>query len=498
MGSQRGSDAVKPLLDAPPQSRERGVPRLFILAVVLVAGITAGWLFAARGVPVTTDSEQAMPDTPAVASLPADHVGAAAVTIEWREATAVPPVPPGWELHDHSDVAEALGTTHMIIQLRSPTSSEVVSEIWSSDDGLTWGSRSLDLDTAIADPRLAATDGGLLLIGSTAHGDALWRADALGSGDLSWSRIPLRVPNGLRNQVLSAAVADDGDVVVSLVGEWDLWREVLPPFLPEGLSLDDEVLVYSGDEFLRRADGTVELRLFAEPPEVLIVDDTAWVRMITPRGDEIMKAVSLPRGCRACSESPQLTDVQVFAVWASSRDGSLMPVEGDDVLPSGCFRPAAWGDGFVAAPRQNERSAGAAALWTSETGGEWVPDPIQPPDSCSPVSLAVSGDTIHLTAADGTQCCRGADLTWLVRDEPRGSCYLTAGGAGILAYPVDFRYDRALLSCDGLHWSEIQIPGTQPYPMLAVLDDGLLALAVHDDPDSSSQIRIWRGTPGSA
>ena len=136
-------------------------------------------------------------------------------------------------------------------------------------------------------------------------------------------------------------------------------------------------------------------------------------------------------------------------------------------------------------------------LWTSDTGEEWKPDPTQPPARCSPFSLAVSGEIIHLTAADGTQCSREADSAWVVLDEPRTSCYKTAGGAGILAYPVDFQYDRALLSCDGVCWSEIPIPGKQPYPMLAVLDDSLLALAVHDDPDLSNQIRIWRGALGS-
>lgn len=502
MRSQRGSDAVRPLRDAPPQYRERGAPRLFILAVVLVAGITTGWLLAGRGaVPVTTDGEETVPGTSAIVSLSADPGSDPSVTVEWTEATAVPAIPPGWRFSDHSGVVEACGAKHIVIQLRSPDGSEAVSQIWSSDDGLEWQTRPLDLGTSIADPRLTATDEGLLLTGRIGSEDAIWQSTRFNERDgFSWARIELQIPDELREQVIGAAVAGDGDTVISMSAVADLWPQIVSPFLPEGIDLESGSIIYQGDEFLRSVGDETRIRLFAESPQVLIVDGKVWVRILTPEGEEVMRTVPLPPGTYPLSVSPRLSDIQVTSTWASSNGEAFVPVIAIDPVSNGCFYPSPLGDGFVGSTSEADGSQcahEATVLWTSDTGHEWELDRVQPPVECTPFSLVASGETILLTSVEGTQCWRGPGTDWVVLDEPCTTCYKMAGHAGFLGYPTSFEYNKGLLSHNGVLWNEIPVPGVEPYPTLAVLDDSLVAMSVLNDMASNHPVRIWLGTISS-
>jgi hypothetical protein len=89
--------------------------------------------------------------------------------------------------------------------------------MWSSEDDLTWTSTPLELGTPIVRPRLSANADGLLLTASVGSNDALWRG--IPGPELrafSWSQVPLRAPEGLSEQVLTTAVATDGNVIAVL------------------------------------------------------------------------------------------------------------------------------------------------------------------------------------------------------------------------------------------------------------------------------------------
>ena len=168
MGSQRGSGSVTPLSpldETVPRERESSPPRLLILAIVLIAGTITGWLLAGRGdggLP-GVDGADVPGGTPAARFLSADSAGGLAATVEWAEATAVPAIPPGWELSDHSGFVEAHDAKYMVMQLRSPQGDFVANELWSSDDGMAWTSRPFDLGVPIADPRLVPMRDGYCL-----------------------------------------------------------------------------------------------------------------------------------------------------------------------------------------------------------------------------------------------------------------------------------------------------------------------------------------------
>ncbi len=297
---------------------------------------------------------------------------------------------------------------------------------------------------------------------------------------------------------ISTAVAGDGDIFVLMSGYADLWRDAVAPFVPEGADLNGEV-VYRGSEFLQWSDSGLETRLFFEDPQVVIVDRAAWVRIVNCHGEEVIRTFPLPRRTYSSSMKPQLTEIQLYAAWTSLGGAAFEPVEGDGLLPSGCFLPTAWGNRFVAVGASADGGERLeTVLWVSDSGSEWVPDPVQPPAECSPFSLVVSGESLHLTSADGTQCCRrGLGADWIVLDEPCESCYKLAGPAGFLGYPTSFEYNKGLLSRNGVLWNEVPVPGVEPYPTLAVLDDSLVAMSVFNDLDSNHQVRIWVGATGS-
>ena len=470
MGLQRGSAAVRPLVDAPPRVRERGAPRAFLLAVALLGGLTTGWLLAVLG-GGGSDIVDEPTAVSAVTSLSAEPESVRPFSVRWTGASEIPAIPRNWEVADHSGFAEVGGTKYFVVQLRSPGNTETVSEVWSSDDGLVWSAQRPDFGKPITDPRLTAAGDGLFLVGNTGSDDVLWRATQVATEPvLDWEVVPLHAPAGMSNQVISTAVAGDGDIIVTMHGSIDIWP-------------NDEL----------------NTRLLCEDPQVVVVDHTAWIRIVTCEGEELMRTVPLPQDTRPVAANFRSTDLELYAAWVSSNGGPFLPVGGDDRLPPGCFSPTGWSDGFVAAAEDTDDSGTVSSvLWTSASGDDWRPDPVQPPAECSPFSLVASGEAIHVTSADGTQCSRGPDSDWVVLDEARSSCYKIGGQAGFVGYPNGFDYDRGLLSRDGVLWNEIPVPGMEPYPTLAILEDSLLALSVLDDPDPNRQIRIWLGTIGSA
>jgi hypothetical protein len=113
---------------------------------------------------------------------------------------------------------------------------------------------------------------------------------------------------------------------------------------------------------------------------------------------------------------------------------------------------------------------------------------------CSPFFIAVSADRIHLTSEDRTQCVRTLDSDWEVLAEPSHAAYTVGGSGGFIGYPDEFGDDTATFSRDGITWTEVEIPGPEPYPSISVLRNRLVTLSVGPtQPNLPTEVDIWRG-----
>lgn len=497
MGPSVRAESVRPLGASRRTVRRIGPPRPGIILTFLAVGVLLGWLGASLGMDGPAPPAIDQQDVPLTA-LSADADAGEAIAVVWAEAAVVPDIQPGWELADHSGFAECGGRIYIAIRLRQSISGDETTELWSSEDGLLWASQPLRLGVSAEAPRLAASADSLLLTARTGAGDALWQGTPSAANDIvSWRTVQLRVPDGLRDDVLTTATTDDGDVTVVMIGDLDIWPEIIAPFLPESVAVSDAGYVYDGDEYLRGTGDRADIRLFAEPPEVVVADQRVWVRIVTLEGEEVLRAVPLPTGVYPMSDSPPITDIRLASAWTSTGGREFIPVTALDAMPNGYFRPQAWGDTFVAAAHQPDRSVGGnggTVLWRSDSGRAWLPDPSQPPQECSPYVVAVSGESIYLTSEEGTQCRRDLDTEWIVLGRPCTVCYKVGGAAGFLGYPRSFEYDRGVVSRDGVAWSEIAVPTVEPYPTLAVLEDRFVSMSVCGEAaDQPSRIRIWVG-----
>ncbi|MDX2467775.1 MAG: hypothetical protein QNL12_10710 [Acidimicrobiia bacterium] len=488
MGTQRRAVSVRPIGACLRPDRESPPPRCAIVVALLGIGCLLGWLGGSIGT-----GPQQVASTAALTSI-SETPPNDSIAVDWEEAVTVPPIGPNWELADHSNPAELGGQIYMVMRLRQPSGGEDLLELWRSGDGLRWVSQPLDLAVPVRAPRLTAAADTLLLSASNGQNDELWRSSPHpGSDAVMWHSVPLRVPEGISGQSLTAAATSEGEASAVMVGDLDIWQDILTPFLPDGINLEDGQWRYEGDEFLYATDDCADIRLFAEHPEVVVADDRVWVRLVTLDGEEVLQTVPLPPETHPITESPLLTEIQLFAAWVLSDDGALQAVPGRNMPPAGQFQPTTWGNGFVAAVHQLDRMTGTSesALWRSDTGQVWLPDPVPPPAECAPFVVATSGDNLHLTSAAGTQCRRDFDSDWVVLEQPCAVCYKLGGTAGFLGYPKNFEYDKGMLSRDGISWSAITVPGSEAYPTLAVLENRLVAVSVCKQP---SQVRIWLGT----
>lgn len=469
------------------------------MAVALLGiGGLLGWLAASlggNGSPVTTTPAPADGAT-AVATVPRDPRQQPTVT--WTQATVLPQLPAGMEYAGTSGVAELDGRMYVIVNFYDPDHDEIFGHLWQSEDGLEWESTVLDVGIPIAGYELTAIRDTLLMAGRSGDDYALWESvPGRAVGGSSWNQIDLQVPDNLTRSFLATAVNDAGKIVTVLIGELEVWPEIIEPYLPPDVSLDDPALSYVGDQSLYLRDGSGNIQLFAEAPEVVVTGDDIWIRIITIGGEEILRTLELPAGTYPVGSRPTLAEISVAMAWISEDGHDFLPVTGSNALPRGIFMPEAWGDRFVAASYERADSLGTneeVTLWMSASGRAWQPATQQPPAECSPFFFATSGARMHLTSEEGTQCVRDLGSAWEILDEPGTSTYVIGGPAGFVGYPNSFEYDSAVFSRDGVTWVDIDIPGTEPYPSLSILKERLLTVAaIRPHPDQPTRIDIWVG-----
>lgn len=499
---------VRPLQDEPPQPRHHAPPRLAVGAAFLAIGGLLGWAAASIGGGETTtvDASEAQPGATATTIVPRDPRPSPTVT--WHEASSVLAMPVGLEYNGSSGVVELGGELFFAINFRNPDTGAEHGEIWQSVDGLEWTSEEIDVGVPVVGLELTALGDTLLLAGSSGNDVGLWRSiPGRSIGGSSWTEVELDVPAELDQTFLATAVNNRAETMIVLIGELDIWREIVEPYVPATVDLADPKYILREDGVLFETwteegqDFAEVIPLFLERPEVVTTGGNVWIRFVTEdggEGEEVLRTVPLPETAYPAEVNPSLASIPIVMAWVSSDGDTFLPVIGRNALPDGFFLPEPWGDSFVTAVYELEDSFAGneqVRLWTSGSGRAWQESPDQPPAECSPFFIAVSANSIHLTGQDRTQCVRTLESGWEVLTEPSTAAYVVGGVGGFVGYPDEFEYDTATFSRDGINWTEIEIPGTEPYPTLEVLRDRLVAISVNRPrPNQPTQIDIWQGT----
>lgn len=489
---------VQPVRPLDVDEREpRHPPPLLLVIVLLAVGGLIGWATATLGDDGIAPVAPA-PDPSNVSPLgDALRQPAARPTITWVPATSVPAFPESLGYAGSTNVAEVNGILYLVIRYRDAAAETAIrNELWSSADGVSWTSDVLDTGMPVAITAVTAAGNGLLLTGQSEGFLGLWHSipDRAINGT-SWSPVAIDFPAGFTPEYHATVANRRGEVITTALGNLDVWREVVAPYVPDGVDVTDPD-ARMADNFLYVAPD-IPLQLFSEPPEVVATDDSIWIRLVTLDGEEVLQTLPLPVGAYPLAVNVDLAEIPIAMSWRSSNTIDFLPVVGRNALPSGYFLPVAWQDGFVAASYEFEEEFGAngrVGLWSTAKGLAWRATAPQPPRDCSPFFLAVSRDRILLTAEDGTRCVGTDYESWTVLAEPSTVSYAVGGGAGFLGYPNSFDYATASFSRDGVAWMDVSIPATEPYPTLALLEDRLFAMSVTCcDSTRANRIEIWIG-----
>ena len=506
MPSAEKEDAISVIADRAGTPPGPQPPRLGLGLALVLAGGLVGWGAASLG---TESSPPTPAETDAVAAaepiVPRDSRPEPTVT--WTEANLTPGIPAGSEYAGTSPAVELDGTLYMTVSTSDPTTGEVASSLWQSPDGLEWVTEEFAVGEPVVASHLTVADGGLYLTGQVANQPALFRSVPGRAIDgSSWTRLELEGAIAMDLRLITTQVDGTGDAITVAVGLYDIWRDLLQPLVPDDIDLTDPSFVLRDDGTLFRT-GTrngVEfgepIEVLSEEPEVVVTDDSVWVRLVTTDGTEVLESVPLPDGAHPLVAEPPLTSIPLAMVWRSSEDGKFLQVTSRSVLPDGFFAAHPWGDRLLAAtlePGSGFAGAERVTLWNSASGRAWRPVEPQPPPACLPYSLAVSGIRIHLTAEDGTQCVRSGDSGWEVLAGKSEVDYVAGGPAGFIGYPSAFEGDVAQFSRDGIVWADIEMPGLAPYHTVSILDDLLIALSVGaSQPNQPTPVQIWVGEIG--
>jgi hypothetical protein len=438
------------------------------MAVLAVGGLV-GWLVAAAADgPAAPSTASEDPDAGRLADPPGSLP-----TIDWSEAGTIPETAGTFD--GFTGAAQVGNTIYVAARVTDPVTRQRRAILWRSDDSAVWEDAGLDLGAAAVVDQIAAYGDALLLAGSSRGQPRLWKSiPGRVIGGASWIEVPLPEPPGIAVGEASLATSRDGQVVVTVPGTIDLTDRVVAD-LPAATDLN-------------RA-GT----------EVVVADNRAWTRVVTPDGSEHLATYLLPDELHYVAGRSDGLRVSAMKVWASSNGVAFYPVTGPNIVPSGRFEPIRWGKGFVAA----EYGIGAAGnddatvIWESSRGTAWRPIRSQPSADCVPFSLSVSGERLLAVSDGGVVCLRIGDSPWqLLGTRQSGVGYLTGGDAGFLRYPLDNDYQSSAFSRDGMSWADISIPAAEPYPMIAVLRDRLLTLSVQRRPNTAPRIQIWIGAIG--
>ncbi len=491
------SEDVQPVRPIDVAEREyRSPPPLVLVVALLAIGGLIGWGAASLGGDgIATASPTSDPGNVSPLGDASLQPGARP-TISWVQATTVPAIPSQLEYAGATNVAETNGMLYMVVRYADPTTMAISNELWSSPNGAEWSSDVVDVGVPVSITELTAVGDGLVLTGQSDSVFGLWRSipDRAIDGT-SWSRVTLDLPVDFSPEYHKTAVNRQGEVVTAVIGNVDVWREIVKPYVPDEIDLADP-RVYFIDGQLYAAPNP-PLQLFAEPPEVVTTDDAVWIRLVTLEGEEVLQTLPLPDGAFPVGQDSDLANIQIALSWRSDNAIDFLPVTGRNALPAGYFLPDAWQDGFIGAAYELEGSFASSEvveLWSTESGVAWQIASNQPPRECSPFFLAVNRDKLLLTAEDGTRCVGAIDQEWTILAETSTVSYAVGGGAGFIGYPNSFDYETASFSRDGLTWVDVAIPAAEPYPTLALLEERLFAMSVNCcDPNLGKHIDVWIG-----
>ncbi len=485
---------VRPIGDEQPD--EHHPPRLTLVIALLAIGGLIGWGIASLGgdsIATATTTTLAADSSPlGDGSLEPE----ARPAVSWVAATSLPAMPENLDYAGSTEPVELDGSLYLVVSYSSGTSASIRNELWSSTDGLEWSSTPIELDENVFVVDITAIPEGLLLAGSRDSVFGLWRSvPGRSLGGSSWVRIPIDTPPGFIAEFQSTAVNRGNEVITTVIGDLAIWREVIAPYVPDDVDLEDPGVRFSSG-VVYTSDGET-IQPFREPPEVLTVDGTVWIRLVTNDGNEILQTRELPPGAYPVESSPDLSFVPVAMSWRSEDGVDFLPVTGLNALPDGYFLAEAWGGEFIAASYQLPDSFASdeeVTLWRTSSGRAWQRFDDRPPRECSPFFFAVSRSRLVLVGPDGVRCIWDDD-EWAVLDDPGLVAFVVGGPAGFLGYPDVFEYNTAVFSRDGLTWSDVAIPADEPYPALSILNDRLFGLSVTQQQSSEpNRIDIWLGT----
>lgn len=484
---------VRPLGTGEELPRHSSPPPLLLVVALLAIGAVLGWSIAALGGDsVATASSSAPGDD---LSVPSDLDRDDNSSISWQRATSVPAIPVGFRYAGATDPVELGGIIYLVINFSDPVSGATIGQLWSSEDGATWRAETLNLGAPVEVVEITAAGDGLILSARADGGFGLWRSPLGRAVDgSSWTRLPLELPDNVEIQFHQTAVSAGGEITTVLIGSFEIWREILAPFVPDNIDINDPELVLFMGSVVRPGED-IPYQIFTFDPEVLTTRDSVWVRVVDSNGQEELFTSPLPEGAYPLARTPELGAVGVAFAWRSIDGIEFIPVTGRAALPSGYFLPEPWRGGFISAAYEQEDSFAPdeqVRLWSSASGRAWQPLDTQPPRECARYLLAVSGNRLLLS--DGDTRCLWAGERWDVLRDSVDVADVTGGPAGFLGFPKNFDNPTALFSRNGRDWVNAGLPTGETFQALSVLEDGLFALTVTEPgSDEASRVDIWLG-----
>ena len=356
-------EAVRPLDTGDDRRPHRPPPRLLLVVGLLATGALLGWSIASLGGDsIVTASSTAPGGQTAIPT----GVGPGEVpSISWQQAKSVPPIPNGLEYAGATDPVELSDTIYLVVNFFDPATEQTTGQLWSSTDGDSWRAEALDLGEPAQVVEVTAIRDGLILSARTDDGFGLWRSPLGRAVDgASWTRRPIDLPDNVAVQFHQTTVSTGGDITTVLIANFEIWREILAPYAPPNIDINDPELVLFMGSVVRPGED-VPYPVLSFDPEVLTTRDSVWVRVVDTNGQEELFTRPLPTGAYPLARTPELGSVAVAFAWRSTDGVEFNPVIGRGALPEGYFLPEPWQGGFVAAAyEQAESFATTPVVWS--------------------------------------------------------------------------------------------------------------------------------------
>ncbi len=484
---------VRPLDTGEAAPSHNPPPRMLLVVGLLAVGALLGWSIASLG----GDSVATVSSPGDDLSMDTDPDPGGIPSIIWQQAESVPVIPSGLQYAGATDPVELAGTIYTVVSFFDPATDRTTGQLWSSNDGKSWRAEQLDLGEPAQVVEVTALRDGLMLSAQTDDGFGVWRSPLGRAVDgASWTRLPLDLPENVVVRFHQTAVSAGGDITTVVIANFEIWREILAPYVPANIDIEDPELVLFMGSVVRPGEEAFPHQIFSFDPEVLTTRDSVWVRVVDIDGREELFTRPLPEGAYPLARAPELGSVSVAFAWRSADGIEFSPIIGRGALPEGYFLPEPWQAGFIAAAYEQADSFALdeqVRLWSSASGRAWQPLSSQPPRDCALYFLAVSGNRLLLSDGD-TRCLWNGDEWAVLRDEV-DVFEVTGGTAGFLGYPRNFDSTTAMFSRDGRSWVDAALPAGATFQTMWVLDERLLAVSV--TPQGSGEplgVDIWLGS----